>query len=162
MARRVFFSFHYEADVWRANVVRKSWVTQDREAAGFWDGSLWEEAKTKGDAALRRLIDDGLSNTSVTAVLVGSNTAARQWVQYEIIESYKRGNGILAVAINAIEDQNGQESQPGDNPLAGLTIERAGQKVKLSDIYQTYRWFADDGYTNLGSWVEKAATAAGR
>ena len=47
MARRVFFSFHYERDIWRANVVRNSWVTQDREAAGFWDASLWEEAKKK-------------------------------------------------------------------------------------------------------------------
>jgi len=28
MARRVFFSFHHERDVWRANVVRHSWVTK--------------------------------------------------------------------------------------------------------------------------------------
>ncbi|MDL1957599.1 MAG: TIR domain-containing protein [Candidatus Desulfofervidus auxilii] len=26
MARRVFFSFHYERDVWRANVVRNTIV----------------------------------------------------------------------------------------------------------------------------------------
>ena len=37
MARRVFFSFHYERDHWRANVVRNSWVTKDRESAGFFD-----------------------------------------------------------------------------------------------------------------------------
>ncbi len=47
MARRVFFSFHYERDIWHANVVRNSWITQDREAAVFWDASLWEEAKKK-------------------------------------------------------------------------------------------------------------------
>ena len=41
MARRVFFSFHYERDIWRANVVRNSWLTKDREAAGFFDASLW-------------------------------------------------------------------------------------------------------------------------
>ncbi|KKL85384.1 hypothetical protein LCGC14_1955320 [marine sediment metagenome] len=36
MVRRVFFSFHYEGDIWRSNVVRNSWVTKDRETAGFW------------------------------------------------------------------------------------------------------------------------------
>ncbi len=39
MARRVFFSFHYERDVWRAGQVRNSWVTKDREEAGFWDAA---------------------------------------------------------------------------------------------------------------------------
>jgi len=34
MARKVFFSFHYERDIWRASIVRNSWVTKpDREAA---------------------------------------------------------------------------------------------------------------------------------
>jgi len=37
MARRVFFSFHYERDNWRAGQARNSWVTKDRESAGFWD-----------------------------------------------------------------------------------------------------------------------------
>lgn len=31
MARRVFFSFHNERAIARANVVRNSWMTQDRE-----------------------------------------------------------------------------------------------------------------------------------
>ncbi len=66
MARRVFFSFHYERDIWRANVVRKSWITKDRIDAGFFDASLWEEAKTKGKEALKKLVRDGLKNTSVT------------------------------------------------------------------------------------------------
>lgn len=44
MARRVFFSFHYERDAWRAAQVRNSWVTKpDREAAGFWDAVAWED-----------------------------------------------------------------------------------------------------------------------
>jgi hypothetical protein len=50
MPRRVFFSFHYERDLWRAGQVRNSWVTKpDREAAGFWDAAAWEEVKKKGE-----------------------------------------------------------------------------------------------------------------
>lgn len=40
MARRLSFSFHYEREVWRANVVRNSSVTEERGAAGFFDTSL--------------------------------------------------------------------------------------------------------------------------
>lgn len=39
MARRVFFSFHYERDIFQANVVPNSWRTGDREAAGSFDAS---------------------------------------------------------------------------------------------------------------------------
>ena len=54
MARRVFFSFDYERDVWRVGQIRNSWVTKpDREAAGFWDAAAWEEVKKKGEDAIK-------------------------------------------------------------------------------------------------------------
>ena len=56
----------------RANMVRNHWVTQTRGAAGFFDASMWGNAKLRGDAAIRRLIDTALVGTSVTCVLVGS------------------------------------------------------------------------------------------
>ena len=38
MTRKVFFSFHYERDVWRAGIVRNSDITKKSvEAAGFID-----------------------------------------------------------------------------------------------------------------------------
>lgn len=95
MARRAFFSFHYERDVWRASVVRNSWVTKpDREAAGFFDAGIWEEAKKRGDAAIKKLIDDALVGTTVTAVLIGAETSTRMYVKYEIDQSVARGMRI--------------------------------------------------------------------
>ena len=35
MARKIFFSFKYEDDVWRANQVKNSWVAQGKEAVNF-------------------------------------------------------------------------------------------------------------------------------
>lgn len=84
MARRAFFSFHFERDVWRAGQVRNSWVTQDREDAGFWDAAAWESVKRKGDAAVHAWIDGQLKGTSVTVVLIGTETAQRKYVSYEI------------------------------------------------------------------------------
>ena len=80
--RHAFFSFDYR-DVWTTNVVRNSWVTQDPQAAGFLDKSLWEESKQKSDAAIKKLIDGGLQGTSVTVVLIGPRTASRKYVGYE-------------------------------------------------------------------------------
>jgi hypothetical protein len=33
--------------------------------------------------------------------------------------------------------------------------------VRLSALYKTYDWVAEDGYRNFGGWVEAAAKAAG-
>ena len=84
MARRAFFSFHYENDVWRANIVRNSWVTKpDTEAAGFVDAADFEEVKKGGDAAIKKWIREQLSGTSVTVVLIGSETNSRDYIKYE-------------------------------------------------------------------------------
>ncbi len=163
MARRVFFSFDYERDIWRANVVRNSWVTQeDREAAGFWDASLWEDAKKKGDDAIREMIDGGLENTSVTVVLIGPETAGRKWVKYEIVKSLKRGNGLLGIFIDSIEDQSGRSDRQGDNPLERLYFEKEGIRIFLSELHLTYDWILNNGYDHFASWVEDAALKAER
>src|SRR5258708_32469976 len=100
MARRAFFSFHYERDAWRAGQVRNSWVTQDRESAGFWDAAAWEEVKEKGGDAVETWIDDQLKGTSVTVVLIGSETSTRAYVSSEIKRSHNQGNGIVVVYIH--------------------------------------------------------------
>ena len=75
MARQSFFSFRYKNDNWRAGIVRGSWVTQDRKASGFFDKAEWEEVKRKSDSAIETWIDGQLNGTSVTVVLIGSDTA---------------------------------------------------------------------------------------
>ena len=48
MARRVFFSFHYERDVRRIQQVRQSWVMRPGgEAQPFYDAAEFEDAKRR-------------------------------------------------------------------------------------------------------------------
>lgn len=75
--------------------------------------SLWEEAKRKGDAEVKRLIDQELVGTSVTVVLIGAQTAERKIVDYEIEKSIARGNGLLGIYISGIKDQNGHLDAQG-------------------------------------------------
>jgi len=145
--RRVFFSFHYETDIWRASNVRKSGALDAVARAGFSDGSLWEKAKKEGDSEIRRLIQAGLHGTSVTAVLIGAETANRSWVDYEIRESIKRGNGLLGIRINGIKDQDGRRSARGPVPSA---LREGG--------YSLHDW----DRAQVGRWIERAAIDAGK
>src|SRR6266478_2355983 len=82
MTRSAFFSFYYKKDVARANQVRNSWVTKgDKEAAGFTDAAAFEEVEKGGDAAIKKWINSQLSGTSVTVVLIGSETHQREYVK---------------------------------------------------------------------------------
>ena len=66
MARRVFFSFHYDNDIYRSMTVRNSWVTQGKEVAGFVDKAEFERIKRQGEKAVHNWIDGQLNGTSVS------------------------------------------------------------------------------------------------
>lgn len=144
--RKVFFSFKYE-DVSRAMVVRNSWVAQGKESAGFIDAADFEKVKKQGDQAIKNWIDRQLEGTSVTVVLVGEKTCSSRWVKYEIEKSKEIGNGLLGIDISKIKD------------LKGNTTDRCGQ---IPSGYDFYLWNNEDGYHNMGKWIEKAAKDVGR
>jgi hypothetical protein len=146
MAHRTFFSFHYERDVQRAAVVRNSSKLKPSITPEWIEASIWESAKTTGDTALRRLIDNAIVGTTVTAVLIGAQTSSRRWVKYEINKSIERGNGLIGIYIHNIKQWAGNTDSKGINPLP------AG--------YKTYDWVINDGYSNLGTWVDDAYDAA--
>lgn len=160
MAKRVFFSYHFDRDAWRANQVRNSWVTKpDREAAGFFDAADQEEVKRSSDDAIKRWIDAQLRHTSVTAVLIGGETANREYVQYEIERSFERGNALLGIRIHDVKDRQGRTSRRGENPLDDYLVEIGSGRARLSEIYPTYDWIRDDGQQNVSGWIEAATRA---
>ncbi|PZO73556.1 MAG: TIR-like domain-containing protein [Mesorhizobium amorphae] len=158
MVRRVFFSFHYERDVRRIQQVRNSWVIREHGAAPpFYDKAEFEDAKRRA-GGIEKWIEDQLAGCSVTAVLFGRETYEREWVKFEIKRSYERKMGILAIDIHNVRDPIHGADQPGRNPLDLWEV--GGRTFK--SMYQTYDWVRDDGYNNIGTWVERAARAAGR
>ena len=166
MARRVFFSFHYEGDIWRASQVRNSWVTQpDRETAGFWDAAAWEKVKKKGEAAIKKWIDDQLKGTSVTVVLIGAETSSRDYIKYELEQSWKKGNGILGIYIHQMKDKKSKTGTKGNikfGPIFTSPNDDKDDKKYFVDRFSTYDWVDDNGYDDLGDWVEAAAKEAGK
>jgi hypothetical protein len=163
MARKVFFSFHYERDAQRAAIVRNHAVTKEHdEAAGYVDKAAWESIERQGAAAIKKWIADQLKGTSVTIVLVGPETDSRPWVKYELQESYAKGNGLLAVTLHNLKDFNGNTDRSGTTNFGALGKDKNGNDVYFFQVAKTYDWISNDGYTNFGKWVEEAAAAAAK
>jgi hypothetical protein len=163
MARRVFFSFNYERDFWRATIVRDSWVNKERQAVGFWDASLWVEAKKRGDEIIKKMILKELEQTSVTVVLIGAETANNPWVNLAIVESYKQNHGLMAVYIDKISDPKGNVGTHGDNPFDYIYINNPdGTATHFSRLYLTYNYMDQNGFLDMDKWIEFNAQRAGK
>ena len=146
--RRVFFSFHYERDIWRAAQVRNSQKFLPRDEWQFLDAAEWEQVRKTSSTSIQRWINDQLHGTSVTVVLIGAKTSERHWVDYEIKRSIALDKGLLGIRIHALKDANQHTDYEGANPLPGC--------------YQVYRWIPGYSENKIGSWLEKAARDAGR
>lgn len=147
MAKRVYFAFHYQDVIdFRANVVRNHNAIQGADKMGYFDASIWEESKRSGDLSLKRLINGSLDNTSVTTVLIGSETYARRWVRYEIVKSVERGNVVMGIHVNGIPGRNRQTKANGRNPFdyLGLQLSDDGRMARPT-VWdgQRFVWYSD-------------------
>jgi hypothetical protein len=100
-----------------------------------------------------------MAGRSCAVVLIGQNTAGRKWIKYEIVESWKKGMGLLGIHIHNITDSLDQQSSKGANPFSGFTI---GDKP-LSSIVKTYDApFTTSKYVynhiaeNIADWIDEA------
>ena len=171
--RKVFFSFHYEEDVWRVGQVRNAGMIPGIEEAGFFDKAAWESLQRTGEAAVRNWIDRQLDGTTVTAVLIGSGTYGRRYVEYEIFTSVMRGNGLLGIYIDQCEDQFELTTARGLSPflrfrrrfIPGQGFEPSSPIMDILNLdsqVAKYCWKADRGFHNLGGWIESAARQVGK
>jgi len=148
LTRRTFFSFHYVPDVWRAWIVRNSWVVKpdEQDDSGFFDSSVFEASKKKGDASLKAFLREGMDNTSVTCVLAGTDTWKRRWVRYEIARSVLKGNGLLTVYIHGVKNQQGEMTEKGSDPLANMGVYKTSSGIFLAE-WKGGKWVKYEDYT---------------
>ncbi|MBX4175972.1 TIR domain-containing protein [Streptomyces geysiriensis] len=156
MGRNVFYSFHYVPDNWRVAQVRNMGVLDGNRPASDND---WEQVKKGGETAIRNWIDSQLRGRSCTVVLIGSGTAGRKWIKYEIEKSWNDGKGVLGIHIHALLDREGRQSVKGRNPFGDYVI----GGVNMSSIVKAYDPpFTSSQYVyghikaNLAEWVEEA------
>lgn len=158
MARKVFYSFHYDEDKDRVSQVRNMGVVEGSPIASDND---WERIKRGGDRAIQNWIDSQMTGTSCCVVLIGRYTAGREWVKYEIEEAWRRKKGVVGVHIYELKDLRGEKSSKGTNPLDLAKMTPDGRAV--SSVAKTY----DPPYydskavyahirDNMSAWIEEA------
>ena len=148
MARRVFYSFHYKPDNWRASQVREIGTIEGNSPATDND---WEKVTKGGEGAIKKWIAEQMKGRSCTVVLVGTKTAGRKWINHEIIKSWNDGKGVVGIYIHGLKDVNGHISSKGKNPFDSI---KYGEKEKLSSVVKCY----NPGGTNSKdryAWIEK-------
>ena len=131
--RQVFYSFHYRPDNWRASQVRNIGVIEGNTPVS---DNEWETITKGGDTAIKRWIDSQMKYRSCTVVLVGSNTANRKWINYEIVKSWNDDMGVVGIYIHGLKNKEGSISQKGENPFQYITHGNTGKK--LSTIIKCY------------------------
>jgi hypothetical protein len=158
MARKVFFSFHYDPDCWRASQIRNIGALEGNSPVS---DNKWEEIKKGGDAAIEKWIGAELSGKSCAIVLIGANTAGRKWINHEIEKAWNDGKGVLGIYIHNLKNREGYQSQKGANPFETFTMKR--DKSKLSNLVSAYDppyASSKDVYNyivnNIDGWVENA------
>ena len=100
-----------------------------------------------------------MNGKSCTIVLVGSQTAERDWVKYEIKRSWELGKALLGIRIHGLKDNAGNISTNGKNPFDCFSI----KGKSLTDIVKCRDpagYSSQDKYntiaTNISSWIEEA------
>lgn len=156
MARKCFYSFHFDNDNWRAAKVRNIGKLEGNQVVS---DNKWEEIKQGGNQAIQNWIDAQMNGKSCLILLIGSATAGRKWIKYEIKKAWEDGKGVLGIHIHRILDVNNRASSKGVNPLSDFSLDGK----PLTSIVNTYDPpFSDssDVYNfiskNIESWVETA------
>jgi hypothetical protein len=160
MARRVFYSFHYMPDNWRASQVRNMGVIEGNRPCSDND---WEQITKGGDDKIKKWIAEQLDGKGCVVVLIGSNTAGRKWINYEIVKGWNDGKGVVGVHIHNLQDSNEKQSTKGLNPFASIKYGDSGQMlssvVKAYDPpYSTSKYVYNHIKEKLADWVEEAIT----
>lgn len=157
MARKVFYSFHYDADKDRVAQVRNMGVVEGSPVATDND---WEQIKRGGDRAIQTWIDSQMRGTSCCVVLIGQSTAERDWVMYEIEKSWAQGKGVVGVHIHNLKTLQGVQGRKGLNPLSYARTPSGGSVGAFAKTYDPPYFDSKDAYAyikaNLPAWIEEA------
>ena len=147
MIRQVFYSFHYEKDSWRVNQVRNIGVVEGNKRVRV---NEWEAIARGGDSQIRAWIKEQMKNRTCAVVLVGTCTAYRRWVRYEICQAWNQGMGVVGIRIHGLKDKSKKVSYRGENPFSFIKM----NGTPFASIVKCYNPLGNDS-TQRYNWIKK-------
>ena len=99
--RKVFVSYSHRLDQDAANKFRQ-FYSNERDV--FIDKSIRNDIGENADETIKRRLRGLIADSTVTVILIGSETGGRWWVDWEIYNSLRRSdgnkrNGLLGILI---------------------------------------------------------------
>ena len=152
--RQVFYSFHYKPDCWRVSQVRNIGIVEGNKPA---PDNEWEKITSAGNDAIKKWINDQMKYRSCTVVLVGSKTADRKWINYEIVKSWDENMGLVGIYIHGLKNSDGYISEKGSNPFDYINYGDTGKK--LSTIVKCYNPTGKNSKERY-AWISQYISAA--
>lgn len=99
MAKSVFYSFHYEQDVHRVQMIRNINALAGQPVL---NSQEWEQVRRRGPQAIENWIHAEMAYKKAVIVLVGKCTATRPWVIYEIEKAWANNKPLLGIRIHGL------------------------------------------------------------
>ena len=150
----VFYSFSYSKDVMRVQQIRNIGTIEGNAPTSPND---WEKLKRTGDKAVKNWIDQNMKYKRCIIVLIGSDTADRPWVKYEIEKAWNDGKALLGIHIHNIKCARNGTCRKGKNPFDEFKF-KDGRK--LSSVVPVYDPSSNNSYgeisTNISAWISHA------
>lgn len=115
----VFYSFHSDNDVIRVQQIRNIGALDGNTPASL---NQWERLKRTGESAVKRWIDENMRYKRCLLVLIGTETAYRPWVKYEIEKAWYDGKGVLGIYIHNLKCPRTGTCAKGVNPFAQFML----------------------------------------
>ena len=128
MARSIFASFHYDGDADRVQqVLNMGAIANDSLVTA----QEWESVKRKTRSAIETWVHNQMLRKSAVVVMVGTETATRDWVQYEIRKAWNDRRPLVGIRIHGLRNLKQQTGRRGASPFA---------KVRLTDGTTLDQW----------------------
>lgn len=150
----VFYSFHFNNDVMRVQQVRNIGAIEGNSAV---NANEWEQIKQKGKTGVQNWIDQNMKYKRCVIVLIGSETASRPWVEYEIERAWELGKAMIGVHIHNVRCPRSGTCRKGANPFDQFKF---GDGRKLSSVVPCYDPASHQAYqdiaANISGWINHA------
>lgn len=156
MAKSVFFSFHYDRDVHRVQLVRN---INALDAQPVLNAQEWETVRQGGETAIKNWINKQMAYKKAVIVLIGRQTADRPWVTYEIEKAWADKKPLLGIRIHGLSslgtvDSAGpspfDQASVGTVPVFDPTVIDWAGKIDSKATYNTLR-------NRIESWSTQGA-----
>lgn len=152
----VFYSFHYERDVHRVQLIRNMGSVEGQKLL---NAQEWEAVRARGTKAIQNWIDEQMKWKNAVVVLIGAETASRRWVKYEIQRAWDLRKPLLGIRIHGLSSMGTTDTE-GADPFCCINESGRNPGLPIFDPTQRDFWGKIDSKatyaelsSNLKYWV---------